>query len=151
MSGPLFVTLADINMIHKKTDVWWSIFYKRYVDAIYNRRQENTVDKLYDGLSNYHPKVKLTVETIKRKPNYQHYGHLIFLKGIKGIPLKTKLYRAKLISSNFTNEVTLIRNKVSISRLLIVLYVSLLIAQANDDNEFIIPPWFLKVKKKNSF
>ena len=63
MSGPLSVTLADINMIHKKTDVWWSIFYKRYVDAIYNRRQENTVDKSYDGLSNYHPKVKLTVET----------------------------------------------------------------------------------------
>ena len=39
------------------------IFYKRYVDDIYNRRQKNTVDKLYDGLNNYHPKVKLTSET----------------------------------------------------------------------------------------
>ena len=39
------------------------IFYKRYVDDIYNRRQKNSVDKLYDGLNNYHPKVKLTSET----------------------------------------------------------------------------------------
>ena len=25
---------------------------------------------------------------IGRKPNYQHHGHLIFLKDINGIPLK---------------------------------------------------------------
>ena len=39
------------------------IFYKRYLDDIYNSRQKNTIDKLHDELNNYHPKVKLTIET----------------------------------------------------------------------------------------
>ena len=66
MGGPSSVTLADIHMIRMENDVVvaiWPIFYKRYVDDIYNCRQKNTVDKLYDGLNNYHPKVKLTIET----------------------------------------------------------------------------------------
>ena len=66
MGGPLSVILRDIHMIRMETDVVVPIrpmFYKRYVDDIYNRRQKNTVDKLYDGLNNYHPKVKLTIET----------------------------------------------------------------------------------------
>ena len=29
----------------------------------YNCCQKNTVDKLYDGLNSYHPKVKLSIET----------------------------------------------------------------------------------------
>ena len=65
MGGPLYVTLADIHMIRMETDVVVPnrpIFYKRYVDEIYNRCQKNTVDKLYYGLNNYHPKVKLTIE-----------------------------------------------------------------------------------------
>ena len=33
------------------------------MDDIYNHHQKNTVDKLYDGLNKYHPKVKLTIET----------------------------------------------------------------------------------------
>ena len=33
------------------------------MDDIYNRCQKNTVDKLYDGLNNYHLKVRLTIET----------------------------------------------------------------------------------------
>ena len=67
MGDPLFVvTLADIHMIRVKNDVMVPIrpiFYKRYVDDIYNRRQKNAVDKLYGGLTIYHPKVKLTIET----------------------------------------------------------------------------------------
>ena len=39
------------------------ILYKWYVDDIYNCYQKHTDDKLYDGLNNYHPKVKLTIET----------------------------------------------------------------------------------------
>ena len=38
-------------------------FQFNYVEYLYNRRQKNTVNKLYDGLNNYHPKVKLTIET----------------------------------------------------------------------------------------
>ena len=29
----------------------------------YNCCQKNTIDKLYDGLNSYHPKVKLSIET----------------------------------------------------------------------------------------
>ena len=39
------------------------IFYTQYVDDIYNRRQKNTVDKLYYGLKNYHLIINLTIET----------------------------------------------------------------------------------------
>ena len=49
MGGPLSVTLADIHMIRMETDVVvpvGPIFYKRYVDDIYNYHQKNTVDKL---------------------------------------------------------------------------------------------------------
>ena len=63
MGGSLSVTLADIRMIWIETDVvvtTRSIFYKQYVDGIYNRK--NTVNKLYDVLKNDHPKVKLTIK-----------------------------------------------------------------------------------------
>ena len=66
MGSPLFVTLADIHMIRMETDVVVpirQIFHKHFVDDIYNRRQKNTVDKLCDGLNNYYPEVKLTIET----------------------------------------------------------------------------------------
>ena len=33
------------------------------MDDIYNCSQKNTIGKLYDGLNNHHPKVKLTIET----------------------------------------------------------------------------------------
>ena len=64
MGGPLSVTLADIQMIKMEADIVVPIrpiFQKRNVDDIYNCRRKNTVDKLYDGLINYHPKVKLTI------------------------------------------------------------------------------------------
>ena len=66
MGGPLSVTLSDIHMIRMETDVVVPIrpiFYKRYVDDIYNRRQKNTRDVLYNAINNYHPKIKLTIET----------------------------------------------------------------------------------------
>ena len=59
------LTLAGIHMIQMETDVVVPtrlIFYKRFVVNIYNCLQKNTVDDLYDGLNNYHPKVKLTTE-----------------------------------------------------------------------------------------
>ena len=66
MGGPLSVPLSDIHMIRMETDVVVPIrpiFYKRYIDYIHNRRQKNTSDVLYDALNNYHPKIKLTIET----------------------------------------------------------------------------------------
>ena len=61
MGGPLSVTLSDIHMMRMETDVVVPIrpiFYKRYVDDIYNRRQKNTCDVLYNAINNYHPKIK---------------------------------------------------------------------------------------------
>ena len=66
MGGPLSVNLSDIHMIQMETDVVVPIrpiFYKRYVDDIYNCRQKNTCDVLYNAINNYHPKIKLTIET----------------------------------------------------------------------------------------
>ena len=66
MGGSLSVTLSDIHMIRMETDEVVTIrliFYKRYVDDIYNRRQKNTCDVLYNAINNYHPKIKLTIET----------------------------------------------------------------------------------------
>ena len=69
MGGPLSVTLSDIHIIPMETDVLVPIrpiFHNWYIDDIYNRRQKNTSDVLYDALNNYHPKIKLTIE-----PNLQ--------------------------------------------------------------------------------
>ena len=76
------VTLADIHMIRMETDVVvpiGPIFYKRYVDDIYYRHQKNAVDKLYDGLNNYHLKVKPWNYNTNRnnmKENLLLYGRL---------------------------------------------------------------------------
>ena len=97
------------------------------MDDIYNRRQKNTVDELYDGLNNYHPKVKVTIETNPLRfldLETIHYNGMIearvhrkktklptpwtsnIPKWYKRNNFKAELYRAKRISSNFTNEVT---------------------------------------------
>ena len=135
MDGPLSVTLADIHMIRMETDIVVPIrpmFYKRYVDDIYNRCQKNTVDKLYDGLNNYHPKVKITIETNPLRfldTEIIHNNGMMetrvhwkktklptpwasnIPKRYKWNTITAELYRAKCISSNFTKMVTLIRNK----------------------------------------
>ena len=38
------------------------IFYRRYVDDIYNRRKINKKDDLYESLNKYHKNIKLSVE-----------------------------------------------------------------------------------------
>ena len=66
--------------------------------------------------------------------------------------IKAELYRKKRISSNFTNEVTLIRNKFK-SAGYPIRFVNTVIhesttTETNEDNEFIIPPLLFEVKKK---
>ena len=108
------------------------IFYKQYVDDIYNRCQKNTVNKLYDGLNNYHTKEKLTIETntlrfldteiihnndmietrVHREKNKLPTPWISNIpKSYKWNTIQAELHQAKHISSNFTKEVTLIRNK----------------------------------------
>ena len=106
------------------------IFYKRFVVDIYNRRQKNTVNKLYDGLNNYRSKVKLTIETNplrfldietihnngmietrinKKKTKFPTPWTSNITKRDKRNTIKAELHRAKRISSNFINEVKLIK------------------------------------------
>ena len=104
---------------------------KRYVDEIYNRRQKNNVDELFDGLNKYRPKVKLTIDT---NPLRFLYTEIIRNNGMietwvnrkktksptpwtSNIPkrykrntIKAELYRGKRISTIFTKEVTLMKN-----------------------------------------
>ena len=91
MDGPLSVTLVEIHMIRMETDIMAPIrpiIYKRFLDDIYNRRHKNTVDKLYDGLNNYHPKVKLTIET--NLPRFVD-TEIIHNNGV----IETRVYRKK--------------------------------------------------------
>ena len=70
MSGPLSVTSSDINMIKVENDIALptkAVFYRRFVDDIYNRRKKNTEDKLYHSINNYHKNIKLTIEVSATK------------------------------------------------------------------------------------
>ena len=120
-------TLADIHMILMETDPVVPIrpiSYKRYMNDIYHRRQKNTVDKLCDGLNDYHPKVKLTIETnllrfqdteiihnngtiktrvYEKKTKLSTPWTSNIPKRYKRNTIKAELYRAKRTSSNFTN------------------------------------------------
>ena len=62
--GPLSVTFSDIYMVQMENDVVIPskpIFYHRFVDDIYSRR--NLGDNvLFDRLNGYHPNIKLTIK-----------------------------------------------------------------------------------------
>ena len=107
MCRPLSVTLSDIYMNKMENDVVVSakpVFHCRFVDDIYNRRKNNTEDKLYHSLSNYHKNIKLTIEVRptkfldthlfnqtgtyitqvhRKKPKQQHNGHYASPKDIR--------------------------------------------------------------------
>ena len=132
MGEPLSVTLADIHMVRTEKDIVTPlkpIFYKRFMDDIYNRRKKGIHDNLYERLNNYHPNIKLTVEI---NPNKFLDTEIIDNKGaiemkayrkIRKLPVPwasnipkrykritrtTDLYCAKRIASNLDNELVTI-------------------------------------------
>ena len=135
MGGPLSVTFSDIFMIKIENDIvipTKPIFYRRYVDDIYNRRKENIEDSLFKALNSYHKSKKLTIEInpIKFLDTHLHnkdgtYVTKVYRKEAKipahwssQIPkrykrnsIKVDLHRAKKISTNFKEEIKFIRNK----------------------------------------
>ena len=83
-------------MIQLYQQIRYPVFYRRFVDDIYNRRKKNTEDKCYHSLNNYHKNIKLTIEVspttfldthllikmeltslkyTQKKPKHQHTGH----------------------------------------------------------------------------
>ena len=94
MGGPLSVILADIHMIRTENSIVRPskpLFYKIYVDDIYNRRKKNVEDKLFNKLNNYHSNIKLTIEKNSNKfldtEIINNNGHII----TKGHRKPTKL------------------------------------------------------------
>ena len=108
------------------------IFYKRFVDDIYNRRKKGIHDNLYERLNNYHPNNKLTIEInpnkfldTKTTDNEGTIETKVYRKTTKlpvswasNIPkrynrniINTDLNRAKRITSNLDNEQVIIKKK----------------------------------------
>ena len=131
MHGPLSVTLADIYRIRMETDVvvpTRRMFYKRYDDDVCNCHLHDTSDKLYDDLNDnlittIKPQSFLDTEIIHNGMKKTEFHHMKktklptsrtsnIPKSYKWNTIKAEFYRAKPISSNFINEVTLIRNKI---------------------------------------
>ena len=143
------------------------------MDDIYNRCQKNTADKLYDGLNNYHPEVKLIIEANplrfldteiihnnglietrvhRRKTKLTTPSISNITKKNKLNNIKAELYRAKQIRSNFTNDVNLIRTKFKSAgcpmRFVNTAIHEFTTAQTNEEIEFIISHWLFEAKKK---
>ena len=136
MGGPLSVTFSDIfmNKMEQETVTPFDpIFYRRYVDDIFVRRKLHTNDELFQRLNNYHPNIKLSIETKPSKfldtklilNSNGTYETLVYRKSSKlptpwtsKVPKRYKrnnilgdLHRSKRISSNFNQEVEVIRGK----------------------------------------
>ena len=135
IGGPLSATFSGINMAKMEIDVvrpFSSIFYRRYVDDIYNRQKTNKKDDLYEVLNKYHKNIKPTIEKSPSKfldtkllINNGIYETQVYRKETKipthwssNIPKRCKrnaisvdLHRSKLISSNFDTEVQIIKSK----------------------------------------
>ena len=73
-------------------------------------------------------------------------------KRYKRNSIKTELYRAKRISSNFTSEVAVIRNKFESAgypkRFVNSIIREFNAVKENEESDFIIPPWLFEGKKK---
>ena len=105
MGGPLSVTFSDIFMIKMENDIvipTKPIFYRRYVDDIYNRRKKNIEDSLFKALNSYHKNIKLTIEI---NPIQFLDTHLY----IKDETYVTKVYRkeAKIPAHWSTKEISI--------------------------------------------
>ena len=131
MGGPLSVTFSDIYMVKMENDVVIPskpIFYRRFVDDIYSRRKLGD-NVLFDRLNSYHPNIKLTIEVKfldnkltningTYKFNVYHKNTKLLLPWTSKTPKPYKrntingdLYRSRRISSNFDEEVPLIKEK----------------------------------------
>ena len=134
MGRPLSVTFSDIYMAKMENDIVISskpVFYCRFVDDFYSRQKLG--DKvLFDRLNNYHPNIKPTIEVNPSKcldtkiTNINGtYKFNVYQKNTKlPLPWTCKspkrykqntingdLHRPKRMSSNFDEEIPLIKEK----------------------------------------
>ena len=70
LGGTLSVTFSDLYMIKMESEIvipQEPLFYRRYIDDMYNKRKTFKHDELFEKLNNYHPKIKLTIEVSPTK------------------------------------------------------------------------------------
>ena len=179
MGGPLSVTFSDIFMIKMESEIVIPnkpLFYRRFVDDIYNRRKKFQWDELFEKLNSYHPKIKLTIEVSPKKflntsldLSNGIYNFKVHRKTTKQpthwsskIPKRYKrnmilgdLHRSLRISSDFNEEIKLISHKYDRADYP-KSFVNSVIRQfqekpnqhnIDDFDEYIIPPNFFDIPK----
>ena len=134
MGGPLSVTFSDIYKVKMKNDALIpsnTIFYHRFVYSIYSRRKLGD-NALFDQLNSYHPYIKLAKKVILSKFLNTKFTNIngtykfnVFwkitklpspwtsktLKQYKRNTVNGDLHRSKRISSNFDEEIPLMKEK----------------------------------------
>ena len=174
MGGPLSFTFSDIYMVKMENDVVIPskpIFYRRFVDDIYSRRILGD-NVLFGRLNNYHPNIKLTIEVNPRKFLETKitiisgaYKFNIYRKNTK-LPspwtsktpkrykrntINVDLHCSKRISSNFDEEIPLIKEKFMQSAYLLHFINSVVNefqkGKEYGDESFIIPPSLFEITK----
>jgi len=134
MGGSLSVTFCDIYMTKMENEVVLPIkpiFYKRYVDDIYSRRKKGD-NYLFNRMNSYHPNIKLTIElnpskfldtklkciNVTYKFNVHRKETKLPIPWTSKVPKRYKrntidgdLHRSQRISSNFDEEIPLIKEQ----------------------------------------
>ena len=135
MGGSLSVTFSDIYMVKMENDVvipYKPILYRRFVEDIYSRRKLGD-NVLFDQLNSYHPKINLTIEINPTKFLDTKITNIIgtnkfnvyrkntklpspwtskTLKRYKRNTINRDLHHSKKISSNFDEEIPLIKKSL---------------------------------------
>ena len=177
-------TLSDIWMVKMENNIvipHKSIFYKRYVDDIINRRKKHEEDLLLKKLNDYHPKIKLKIEINSTKfldteiiiLNNKVVTSVHRTESKLPVPWESKvpkhykhntligeLHRAKKISSNFRKEVKNIKVKFNKANFPLR-FINNVVAQfnknmynnkeRNEEDEMIIPPQLFEIPRKILF
>ena len=168
MGGSLSGVLSGIFMRKLEADVVEPerpILYVRYVDDIYCRRKKGTNDTLFEKLNSYHPNMKFTIEnnpdhfldtaihrdndniltSVYIKPNKLPTTWTSRVpKKYKKNALRTELFRAKEISSDFETETQRIMTKFRNAGYPNNFIRSTINEFNNPTDEIYIPPWLFE-------
>ena len=173
MGGPLSVVLANVFLSKMEKEIitpMAPIFYKRYVDDIYVRRNKDIEDDMFKEINKFHQNIIFTLEknpkkfldteiinTGNNKIETKVHRKLTSLpahwssktpKRYKRNAINIDLHRAKLISSDFEEEIEIIFKKFLHAGYPKNFIKSVINSFNNkaDDDEVIIPDWLFNPK-----
>ena len=174
MGGSLPVTFSDIYMVKMENDVAKPskpIFYRSFVDDIYSRRKLGD-NVLFVRLNKYHPNTKRTTEVNPSKfletkfTNINDAYKVNVYRKNKKLPspwtsktpkhykrntVNGDLHRSKRISSNFDEEIPLIKEKFMKAdyplRFINTVLKEFQKGKEFGDESFIIPPSLFQITK----